>query len=71
MLANAVKCFDWDGWGSVSYFNYVLGKPKRLICLKCHGSGQLCADCHQPEGVCECVAAEPCPTCGKGACRCG
>lgn len=64
MLANAVKCFECWGRGSVR------GVLSWLTCARCLGTGQLCADCHRPEGVCECVPTETCPTCGKTACRC-
>lgn len=66
MLANAVKCFGCDGAG----FWRAPTCPRMHDCSRCHGSGQLCADCHKAPGVCECVAGEPCPECGKGACRC-
>lgn len=70
-LANPTRCWECEGWGSVSFFNHVLGKPQRLVCLKCRGTGQLCMDCYNPEGACECPAEpEPCPICGKLACRC-
>lgn len=69
-LGNAVRCFICNGEGcsvrsvagsgSVSYW-----------CDRCHGTGQLCSDCHKPDGACECVTdAEPCEKCGKLACRC-
>ena len=59
-LANAVKCWECKGWGSRGFFNVVLNKHQRLVCLKCDGTGRLCSDCHKPAGACECVAdAEP------------
>lgn len=77
MLANAVECWLCAGKGSyrivtphAESFPLIREQKRRLTCARCHGSGQLCDDCHKPEGVCECVQGEPCPKCGKGSCRC-
>lgn len=68
MLANAVKCWLCAGKGSyrivtphADSFTLKRQQKQKLTCARCHGSGQLCADCHRPEGVCECVKPEPCP----------